>query len=43
VSWISPIARALLRAREGDRVELRTPAGVETIEVLEIAYPDAAG
>jgi transcription elongation factor GreB len=43
VSWISPIARALLRAREGDRVELRTPAGVEMIEVLEIAYPDAAG
>jgi transcription elongation factor GreB len=38
VSWISPIARALLKAREGDVVELRAPAGVEAIEVLEIRY-----
>jgi transcription elongation factor GreB len=40
VSWISPIARALLKAREGDVVELRTPAGAETIEVIEIRYGD---
>ena len=39
VSWISPIARALLKAREGDTVELRTPAGTEQIEVVEIRYP----
>jgi transcription elongation factor GreB len=39
VSWISPIARALMKAREGDRVELKTPAGPEEIEVLEIVYP----
>jgi len=39
VSWISPIARALLKAREGDVVELRTPGGPEPIEVLEIRYP----
>jgi len=38
VSWVSPIARALLKAREGDVVELRTPHGVEPIEVLEIRY-----
>ena len=38
VSWISPIARALLKAREGDTVTLRTPAGVETLEVLEVSY-----
>lgn len=38
VSWISPIARTLLKARAGDAVELRTPAGVETIEVIEIRY-----
>ncbi len=38
VSWISPIARALLKTREGDTVQLRTPAGVETIEVLEVRY-----
>jgi transcription elongation factor GreB len=40
VSWISPIARALLKAREGDIVELRTPAGIEPIEVVEIRYGD---
>jgi transcription elongation factor GreB len=38
VSWISPIARALLKAREGDTVEFRTPRGVERIEVVEIRY-----
>ena len=41
VSWISPIARALLRAREGDVVELRGPGGIEPIEVVRIAYPGA--
>lgn len=39
VSWISPIARALLKAREGDQVKLVTPAGVELIEVVEVRYP----
>jgi transcription elongation factor GreB len=39
VSWISPIARALLKAREGDEVRLVTPAGVDVIEVLEVRYP----
>jgi transcription elongation factor GreB len=39
VSWISPIARALLKAREGDEVRLLTPGGVETIEVLQVRYP----
>lgn len=38
VSWISPIARALLKARQGDVVELRTPAGPQSIEVVAIAY-----
>ena len=38
VSWISPIARALLKAREGDSVTLRTPAGEERIEVVHIRY-----
>ena len=40
VSWISPIARALLKAREGDVVELRAPAGAESIEVVAIRYED---
>ena len=39
VSWISPIARALLKARVGDEVKLATPAGVRDIEVLEVQYP----
>ncbi len=38
VSWISPIARALLKAREGDVVQLVTPAGEETVEVLAVRY-----
>ncbi len=39
VSWISPIARALLKSREGDEVSLLTPGGVERIEVIEVRYP----
>jgi transcription elongation factor GreB len=39
VSWIAPIARALLKAREGDEVTLVTPGGVERIEVLDVRYP----
>ncbi len=38
VSWISPIARAITRAREGDTVSLRTPAGIETLEILDVRY-----
>jgi transcription elongation factor GreB len=43
VSWISPIARALLKAREGDEVSLVTPAGTERIEVIEVRYPPPGG
>ncbi|HET7672083.1 MAG TPA: transcription elongation factor GreB [Burkholderiales bacterium] len=39
VSWVSPIAKALLKAREGDTVTLRTPAGEEKLEILEVTYP----
>lgn len=39
VSWISPIARALLKARIGDIVPLRTPAGIEQIDILDVQYP----
>jgi len=42
VSWIAPIARALLRAREGDEVKLMTPVGVQEIEVLTVSYPAPA-
>jgi len=40
VSWISPIARALIKAREGDTVSLRTPGGDEQIEILEVRYEE---
>jgi transcription elongation factor GreB len=38
VSWVSPVARALLKAREGDAVTLRTPGGDERLDVLEVRY-----
>jgi len=38
ISWVSPIARALLRASVGDTVKVNTPHGVEQIEVVEIKY-----
>jgi transcription elongation factor GreB len=40
ISWISPVARALTKAREGDLVTLQTPLGNEELEVLSVAYPE---
>jgi transcription elongation factor GreB len=40
VSWVSPVARALIKTREGDMVTLKTPVGDEQLEVLEIRYED---
>jgi len=40
VSWVSPIARALMKAEEGDVVALRTPNGAKRIEVVKIAYEE---
>ena len=39
VSWVSPVARALLKARVGDEVQLPTRAGVRSLEVLDVQYP----
>ena len=39
VSWVAPIARALLKAHIGDVVRLTTPSGVRDIEVLDVSYP----
>ena len=41
ISWVSPVARALLKSRVGDAVELRTPAGLDTLEVLYVHYPES--
>jgi transcription elongation factor GreB len=38
ISWVSPMARALLKAREGDTVILRTPGGVDELTILEVTY-----
>jgi transcription elongation factor GreB len=38
VSWVSPIAKALLKAREGDTVTLRSPSGEEQLNILEVSY-----
>jgi len=40
VSWISPVARALIKAREGDSVNLSTPGGVQELEILEVRYEE---
>src|SRR5438477_5950602 len=42
VSWVSPIARALIKAREGDSVTLRTPGGTEELEILAVRYEPLA-
>jgi transcription elongation factor GreB len=39
VSWVAPIARALLKAREGDEVQFMAPGGLEQLEVIEVSYP----
>ena len=39
VSWVAPVARALLKARVGDEVALPTPSGVRQLEVVEVRYP----
>lgn len=42
VSWISPIARALLKSREGDVVKLISPGGLRELEILSVHYPPPA-
>lgn len=42
VSWVAPIARALIKAREGDEVQLMTPGGLQRLEVIEVRYPPPA-
>lgn len=42
ISWVSPMARALVKSKVGDEVHLVTPKGVEVLEVLNVAYPHPA-
>lgn len=39
ISWVSPVARALTKSREGDVVTLTTPAGEDELEILRVTYP----
>ena len=41
ISWVAPVARALLKAREGDTVKLVLPDGTQSLEVLSVSYPPA--
>lgn len=43
VSWVSPIAQALLKSRVGDILRLMTPGGWQEVEVLEVNYPPPGG
>lgn len=38
LSWVSPLARALLRLREGEIATLRTPVGIQELEILSVIY-----
>jgi transcription elongation factor GreB len=41
VSWISPVAKVLIKAKVGDVVQLRTPAGTDELEITEVNYPSS--
>src|SRR5699024_7615894 len=40
ISWISPVARALMKAKEGDVVYVNTPSGQQELEILSVSYPE---
>ncbi len=42
ISWVSPVARALTKAREGETVTLRTPAGDDELDIISVQYPEPA-
>lgn len=38
ISWVSPLARALIKSREGDTVRFQSPVGVREIDIIEVRY-----
>jgi len=38
ISWVSPLARALLKAREGDSIRFQSPLGIRELDILEVVY-----
>ncbi|MFY9348434.1 MAG: transcription elongation factor GreB [Orrella sp.] len=41
ISWVSPVARALLKSREGDTVTLESPTGLQTLDIIAVSYVDS--
>lgn len=42
ISWVSPVARALTKAHEGEVVSLMTPSGIDELEIVKVTYPAPA-
>lgn len=42
ISWVSPVARALTKAREGDVIALHAPSGEDALEIISVQYPAPA-
>lgn len=40
ISWVSPIARALIKSREGDSVTFESPSGIRTVEIIRVTYAE---
>jgi transcription elongation factor GreB len=38
ISWVSPLARALIKSREGDTVRFQSPVGIREIDIIEVVY-----
>lgn len=38
ISWVSPLARALIKAKEGDSIRFQSPLGVREIDILDVVY-----
>ncbi len=43
ISWVSPLARALIKAREGDTVRFQSPLGIRELDILEVIYEEILG
>ncbi len=42
ISWVSPLARALIKSREGDSIRFQSPLGIREIDILEVVYKEIA-
>ena len=40
ISWISPLARALIKSREGDSIRFQSPVGIREIDILAVVYKE---